>query len=167
MVNQINSEQYIFNRSQMVSSHWICLLCLNVWLMWMWAWTPDDGRLICNPRHTVQCVKCGATRYNVSNVVPHSLIWQMWRHTVLCVKCGATHSNPRHTGKLSHQVAAIFHVLCHIFWFNPSQQRSAISQFHTLSLLKLSPNHQARAVLVAVWMYLSLREEIAFDNSVN
>ena len=41
------------------------------------------------------------------------------------------------------------------------------SQFHTLSLLKLSPNHQARAVLVAVWMYLSLREEIAFDNSVN
>ena len=64
-------------------------------------------------------------RYNVQ--------CRKYSHTVQCVKCGATQCNPRHTGRLSHRVAAIFHVLCHIFWFNPSQQRSAISQFHSLS----------------------------------
>ena len=57
-----------------------------------------------------------ATQCKVTNVAPH------------------THRSPHHTDRLSHRVAAIFHVLSQIFWFNPSQRRSAISQFHSLSL---------------------------------
>ena len=147
MVNQINSEQQCKEKP---NGFFSVKLSLSVWLLVKCeceSGDPTTGGLFAI--HATQC--------NIANVAPHSVMWKLWPvaigYTVQCVKCGATHSNPR------HQVAAIFHVLCHIFWFNPSRQRSAISQFHSLSF------SQERSVNLFVFQQFRFVVSVRIDKS--